>query len=99
VTEEAGTTESSALPVPIHNTEVRPVEPIGSAMERPMSAQLAAPVVAAAGGFLIGVATFVIVRVLRRREPTRLTRRRARRRGQEVMASRSFLVDVHLLRR
>ena len=99
MTDEAGITESSALPVPVHNSDVRPVQPIGSAVDRPMSAQLAAPVIAAAGGFLVGVATFVIVRVLRRREPARLTRRRARRRGQDVMASRSFLVDVHLLRR
>lgn len=99
MSDEAGTTESSALPVPVHNSGVRPVQPIGSAVDRPMSAQLAAPVIAAAGGFLVGVATFVIVRVLRRREPARLARRRARRRGQDVMASRSFLVDVHLLRR
>ncbi|MEA2347190.1 MAG: hypothetical protein QOG62_977 [Thermoleophilaceae bacterium] len=85
--------------MPVHNSEVRAVQPIGAALERPMAAQLAAPVVAAAGGFLLGMATFVIVRVLRRREPARLTRRKARRRGQDVMASRSFLVDVHLLRR
>ncbi len=85
--------------MPVHNSEVRPVQPIGSAVDRPLRAQLAAPVVAAAGGFLIGVATFVIVRVLRRNEPARLTRRKARRRGEDIMASRSFKVDVHLLRR
>ena len=91
---------SSALPAVVQTTDVRPVEPIGSALDRPLAAQLVAPVVAAAGGVLVGMATFVLVRLLRRREPARLTRRRlGRRRGDDIVASRSFKVDVHLLRR
>jgi hypothetical protein len=91
---------SSALPAVVQTTDVRPVEPIGSAIERPLAAQLVAPVVAAAGGMLLGMATLVLVRLLRRREPARLTRRRlGRRRGEDIVASRSFKVDVHLLRR
>jgi len=60
-----------------------------------------AAVVAATGGFLVGVATFVLVRVLRRpRAGRRMARRRRDRRGQrvEVATTRSFLVDVHLLK-
>ena len=65
---------------------------------------LPATVAAASGGFLLGVAAFMLVRVLRRPSAARsLSRRRARlqakRRGVEVAASRSFLVDVHLLKR
>jgi hypothetical protein len=90
---------AAALPVPVQTSEVRPIEPAGGELARPLAAQLAAPVVAAAGGFLIGVAAFVLVRVLGRREPVRLRRARARRRRTDVVASRSFLVDVHLLRR
>jgi hypothetical protein len=61
-----------------------------------------AAVAAATGGFLLGVATFVLVRVLRRprrRSPARVSL--GRKRGGEridVAATRSFLVDVHLLR-
>ena len=57
-------------------------------------------VVAAAGGFIAGVATWVLVRVLRRpRGEIRVQRRRGRRRDKalDVVGSRSFLVDVHLL--
>lgn len=100
VSEEAASNGTSSLPVPVQTTEVRPVEPIGSAIDRPLAAQLAAPVVAAAGGVLVGIATFLLVRVLRRREPARFNRRRlARRRGDDIVTSRSFKVDVHLLRR
>jgi hypothetical protein len=100
VSEEAASNGTSSLPVPVQTTEVRPVDPIGSAIDRPLASQLAAPVIAAAGGMLVGMATFLLVRVLRRREPARLTRRRlGRRRGDDIVASRSFKVDVHLLRR
>ena len=86
------------LPVLAELPEPRPLE-----RRYPRIAALPAPVVAAAGGFLAGVATFVLVRVLRR--PTRVTARRSSRLGrrrrdsQDVVASRSFLVDVHLLKR
>ncbi len=58
-------------------------------------------VIAAAGGVLAGAATVAAVRAVgavasRKRSPRRLGRRE---RPQNVVASRSFLVDVHLLGR
>lgn len=58
-------------------------------------------VMAAAGGVLAGAATVAAVRAVtavaaRKRAPRRLTRRE---RPSNVVASRSFLVDVHLLGR
>ncbi|HEY7453249.1 MAG TPA: hypothetical protein VH683_01705 [Thermoleophilaceae bacterium] len=58
---------------------------------------LPAAVAAATGGFLIGVATFLLVRVLRRPKPVAL-RLGGGRKKREVAASRSFLVDIHLLK-
>ena len=58
-----------------------------------------AAIAAATGGFLLGVATFVLVRVLRRPRPSvRLGGARARGKRVDVTATRSFLVDVHLLK-
>lgn len=58
--------------------------------------------IAAAGGVLAGAATVAAVRAVagaagKGRPPRRLARRRRDR--QNVVASRSFLVDVHLLGR
>jgi hypothetical protein len=58
--------------------------------------------IAAAGGVLAGAATVAAVRAVsavgsRGRSPKRLARRRER--PTNVVASRSFLVDVHLLGR
>jgi hypothetical protein len=58
-------------------------------------------VIAAAGGVIAGAATVAAVRAVgavasRKRSPRRLGRRE---RPQNVVASRSFLVDVHLLGR
>ncbi len=57
--------------------------------------------IAAAGGVLAGAATVAAVRVVShaaaKARPSRLSRRRRER--QNVVASRSFLVDVHLLGR
>lgn len=58
-------------------------------------------VIAAAGGVLAGAATVAAVRAVgavtsRKRGPRRLPRRE---RPNNVVASRSFLVDVHLLGR
>ena len=77
-------------------SEARAIEPV----QQPA---LPAPVVrAAAGGALVGAATFVLLRILRRparrRAALRLGRGR-RGRGLEVTGSRSFLVDVHMLKR
>ena len=79
------------LPVPVNETRV---------IERPAAAPLPAPLVAATGGFLAGVATFMLVRVLRRPRRSALKlggRRKANR--IEIAGSRSFLVDVHVLKR
>ena len=58
--------------------------------------------IAAAGGVLAGAATVAAVRAVsavgaKSRAPRRLSRRRGR--ADNVVASRSFLVDVHLLGR
>jgi hypothetical protein len=79
------------LPVPVSETRV---------IERPPAASLPAPLVAATGGFLAGVATFLLVRVMRRPRRSVLKlggRRKANR--IEIAGSRSFLVDVHVLKR
>jgi hypothetical protein len=65
---------------------------------------LPAPAVAATGGFLAGVATLLLVRMLRRSASGRrrgIAIRRSKRGGRslEIAGSRSFLVDVHVLKR
>jgi hypothetical protein len=72
-------------------------------LDRPQPVALPAAVVAATGGFLLGVAAFMLVKVLRRpRAGARMAARgrKSRRRGQrvEIANTRSFLVDVHLLK-
>jgi hypothetical protein len=95
--------EPDSLPDPEQEAEVRPLPVLAEPrpVERPGEASLPAAVVAATGGFLIGVATFVLVRLLRRpRRAASLRLGRGGRRGRrvEVATSRSFLVDVHLLK-
>jgi hypothetical protein len=70
--------------------EARPIE------RRP-PVSLPAAVAAATGGFLLGVVTFMMVRVLRRPRPVAMRIGR-RRKKLDVAASRSFLVDIHLLK-
>jgi hypothetical protein len=96
--------EPSALPDP-HQDEVdeRPLPVLAQPrpVERPREASLPAAAAAATGGFLLGMAAFVLVRVLRRPRSAaalRLGRGATRGRRVEVVASRSFLVDVHLLK-
>jgi hypothetical protein len=76
-------------------TEARPLEPVRESV-------LAAPVVAATGGVVVAAATYLLVRILRRpgrrRAAVRIGRRR-RRGALEITGSRSFLVDVHMLKR
>jgi hypothetical protein len=86
--------EADVRPLPVL-AEPRPIERAG-----PVS--LPAAVAAATGGFLLGVAAFVLVRVLRRPRLRRVRLGRGGgRRGQrvDIAATRSFLVDVHLLNR
>ena len=71
-----------------------------SALERVASGPLGGPAVAAAGGFLVGLITFLGGRVLRGPGGRRLAARRRRRAiERQIQSSRSFLVDVHTLRR
>ena len=72
------------------------------AIERRQSPGLPAPVVAATGGALVAAVGYVLLRVLRRpaRRRTAVRLGKSRRRGAlEVTGSRSFLVDVHMLKR
>lgn len=75
---------------------MRPVEQ-GPATLAQRIASVPAPVLAAAGGFLAGVATFVLFRL----RPSRRKLKIGSRRGKkiEIAESRSFLVDIHLLKR
>jgi hypothetical protein len=77
-------------------TEARAIEP-------PAQSALPTPVVAAAGGAVVGAVAFVILRLLRRpargRAAVRVGRRRLRRNSLEITGSRSFLVDVHVIKR
>lgn len=87
------------LPVPSPVVEARPIEPVPPGGLQGFLASLPAPAVAAAGGFIMGVVTWVAVRMLRggSRRSLRRSGRRGRR-GVEIASSRSFLVDVHLLK-
>lgn len=86
-----------ALPVLAEVSEVRPVQPDppGTVIER--IAALPAPVIAATGGFLVGIATFVLFRMRPSQRKLRIGKRRGKK--VEIAESRSFLVDVHLLKR
>ena len=84
--------------LPVLAEEARPIEKVSTEPAIPM------PAVAATGGFLAGIATLVLVRVLRRSaaRPRRGVGIRRSRRGDralEIAGSRSFLVDVHILKR
>ena len=70
--------------------EARPIE-------RRSPVSLPAAVAAATGGFLLGVVTFLAVRVLRRPKSA-MVRFGGRRKKTQIAGSRSFLVDIHLLR-
>jgi hypothetical protein len=85
-------------PVPVlAATEARP-------LEQRHGSPLPMPVVAATSGALVAAVGYVLLRILRRpvrqRAAVRVGRGRGRRRGAlEVTGSRSFLVDVHMLKR
>ena len=83
--------------LPVLASEARPIEKLADT-------PLPAPALAATGGFLAGIATLVLVRVLRRSasRPRRGVGIRRSKRGDralEIAGSRSFLVDVHILKR
>ncbi|MGC1166164.1 MAG: hypothetical protein WA862_08645 [Solirubrobacterales bacterium] len=85
--------------------DAEPVRALPLPYEEPplpvLRAEVRSAAIAAAGGVLAGAATVAAVRAVsavgsKSRAPRRLSRRRDR---QNVVASRSFLVDVHLLGR
>lgn len=90
--------DQGALPEPEHRADVRPLPVLAEPrpIERRVEVSLPAAIAAATGGFLLGIATFVLVRVLRRPKPMAV--RLGRRKKVDVAASRSFLVDIHLLK-
>jgi hypothetical protein len=94
--------DQGALPEPEHEAEVRPLPVLAEPrpVQRRPEVSLPAAVAAATGGFLLGIATFVLVRVLRRPRPAtvRLGRGRGRGKKVDVAGTRSFLVDIHLLK-
>jgi hypothetical protein len=96
ISEAAAANGDAPLPV---IAEVRPIEPARPAA--PAAVQAAA---VAATGFVAGAATFAVVKRARGRAAAAPRRRKAAKRAKampfgEVVASRSFLVDVHLLNR
>lgn len=88
----------------VSNTDLEPVQirvlPHESPAPLALRDEVRTTAIAAAGGVLAGAATVAAVRavgsIASRR---RLSRRLPRRRDRQVVASRSFLVDVHLLGR
>jgi hypothetical protein len=94
--------DQGSLPEPEHEAEVRPLPVLAEPrpVQRRPEVSLPAAVAAATGGFLLGIATFVLVRVLRRPRPAtvRLGRGRGRGKKVDVAGTRSFLVDIHLLK-
>jgi len=76
--------DQGALPEPEHEAEVRPLPVLAEPrpIERRVEVSLPAAVAAATGGFLLGIATFVLVRVLRRPRPASLRLARSRGRGK-----------------
>ena len=92
--------DHAALPDPEQQGDVRPLPVLAEPrpIEPRREVSLPAAVAAATGGFLLGVATFVLVRVLRRPRPPAALRLGRGRKRSEIAASRSFLVDIHLLK-
>jgi hypothetical protein len=92
--------DPAPLPDPDEETEVTalPVLAEPRVVEPRREASVPATVAAATGGFLLGIATFVLVRVLRRPRSAATLRLGRGRKRTEIAASRSFLVDIHLLK-
>ena len=95
--------EERHLPVPASQAQPargEVLDPSAGWLERLSEGPLAGPALAAAGGFLAGFATFLAARILRGGAGRRLIARRRRRSiERQIESSRSFLVDVHVLKR
>lgn len=92
-----------SVPLPEPPADERSLPVLAEARPLPAAtepAPLGAVAAAGAVGFLAGVASWLMVRGLRRPRGTGVARALGRRRkkGLEVTATRSFLVDVHVLR-
>jgi hypothetical protein len=88
---------------PERQADVRPLPVVAEprVIEPRRELSLPATVTAATGGFLLGVVSFVLVKILRRPKAAaslRLGRGGGRGKKVEVAGSRSFLVDIHLLK-
>ena len=96
-------TEAVELPVDGEPGEVEPeTRPLPARAEDAelavWSGEVRTAALAAAGGLVAGAATVAVVRAARSTPSKRQRRGMLRReRPQQVIASRSFLVDVHLL--
>jgi hypothetical protein len=96
-------------PEPSESQELADVRPLPVLAEPPEARVLEKPpppplpIVVAVGtvGFIAGVIAWTLVRVLRRPRGSSAVRAlgRRRQRGIEIAGTRSFLVDVHLLKR
>lgn len=87
---------------PADDADVRPLPQRRSAAELDAwRGEIRTVAVAAAGGIAAGAATVAAVNAVRaaaeRRKPTRVLRRGGK--NERVLASRSFLIDVHVLDR
>ena len=88
--------ELTYAPVPARQGATRALE----RSERLLPAiPVSAPVVAAAGGVVAGAAAIATVRAIRNRRQIRRMRKGRQISRRSVVATRSFLVDVHLLGR
>lgn len=98
--EVSGAVDGAARPT--GDADVRPLPQRRSAAELDAwRGEIKTVAVAAAGGIAAGAATVAAVNAVRaaaeRRKPTRVLRRGGK--SERVLASRSFLIDVHVLDR
>jgi hypothetical protein len=85
---------------PVTGTEVRALERAGAAELTTWRGEVKAMAVVAAGGIAAGAATVAAVSAARALSGNRARRPVRRRKGEsDIVATRSFLVDVHLLGR
>ncbi len=99
--------EAEAVEVPIEGepTEIEPeARPLPARAEdgtdlTAWSGEVKSTALAAAGGLVAGAATVAVVRAARSVPSKRRRGLLRRERPQQVIASRSFLVDVHVLNR
>ncbi len=100
--------EAVEEPVPEGDAQTAPARPIATRPDREeleaWKGEVRTAAIAAAGGIVAGVATVAAVNAARavgaRRPRPRLRKRQSKReRTIDVVASRSFLIDVHVLGR